>query len=75
MNARKNELMIQGVNEANSPSRSDFLYFPLSNRSFLVGQDGGVYEGVGWHIQGSHTYGYNDIALGIAFIGNFVGKG
>uniref|UniRef100_A0A8C0ZPV0 Peptidoglycan-recognition protein n=1 Tax=Castor canadensis TaxID=51338 RepID=A0A8C0ZPV0_CASCN len=39
---------------------------------FLVGQDGGVYEGVGWHIQGSHTYGYNDIALGIAFMGNFV---
>ncbi|XP_032120843.1 peptidoglycan recognition protein 3 [Sapajus apella] len=41
---------------------------------FLVGQDGGVYEGVGWHIQGSHTYGFNDIALGIAFIGNFVEK-
>ncbi|XP_057580552.1 peptidoglycan recognition protein 3-like isoform X2 [Hippopotamus amphibius kiboko] len=41
---------------------------------FLVGQDGGVYEGVGWHIEGSHTYGYNDIALGIAFIGNFVEK-
>uniref|UniRef100_A0A2K6ULP8 Peptidoglycan recognition protein 3 n=2 Tax=Saimiri boliviensis TaxID=27679 RepID=A0A2K6ULP8_SAIBB len=41
---------------------------------FLVGQDGGVYEGVGWYIQGSHTYGFNDIALGIAFIGNFVEK-
>ncbi|XP_006861745.1 PREDICTED: peptidoglycan recognition protein 3 [Chrysochloris asiatica] len=41
---------------------------------FLVGQDGGVYEGVGWHTLGSHTYGYNDIALGIAFIGNFVEK-
>ncbi|XP_030679182.1 peptidoglycan recognition protein 3 [Nomascus leucogenys] len=41
---------------------------------FLVGQDGGVYEGVGWHIQGSHTYGFNDIALGIAFIGYFVEK-
>ncbi|CAK6439319.1 unnamed protein product [Pipistrellus nathusii] len=41
---------------------------------FLVGQDGGVYEGVGWNIQGSHTYGYNDIALGIAFMGNFVEK-
>ncbi|XP_052034622.1 peptidoglycan recognition protein 3 isoform X1 [Apodemus sylvaticus] len=41
---------------------------------FLVGQDGGVYEGVGWNIEGSHTYGYNDIALGIAFIGNFVEK-
>uniref|UniRef100_A0A2K6NZT7 Peptidoglycan recognition protein 4 n=1 Tax=Rhinopithecus roxellana TaxID=61622 RepID=A0A2K6NZT7_RHIRO len=41
---------------------------------FLVGQDGGVYEGVGWHVQGSHTYGFNDIALGIAFIGYFVEK-
>ncbi|XP_036778066.2 peptidoglycan recognition protein 4 isoform X2 [Manis pentadactyla] len=41
--------------------------------NFLVGEDGGVYEGVGWEIQGAHTYGYNDIALGIAFIGNFVG--
>ncbi|XP_042637938.1 peptidoglycan recognition protein 3 [Orycteropus afer afer] len=41
---------------------------------FLVGEDGGVYEGVGWHTQGSHTYGYNDIALGIAFMGNFVEK-
>ncbi|XP_008062087.1 peptidoglycan recognition protein 3 isoform X1 [Carlito syrichta] len=39
---------------------------------FLVGQDGGVYEGVGWHSQGSHTYGFNDIALGIAFMGYFV---
>ncbi|XP_019482845.1 PREDICTED: peptidoglycan recognition protein 3-like [Hipposideros armiger] len=41
---------------------------------FLVGQDGGVYEGVGWHHEGSHTYGYNDIGLGIAFMGNFVEK-
>ena len=66
--------MIQGVNEASSP-QSNFLLFPLPDLSFLVGQDGGVYEGVGWHTQGSHTYGYNDIGLGIAFIGNFVGKG
>ncbi|XP_075396861.1 peptidoglycan recognition protein 3 [Tenrec ecaudatus] len=41
---------------------------------FLVGQDGGVYEGVGWRTLGSHTYGYNDIALGVAFMGNFVEK-
>ncbi|XP_004717758.1 peptidoglycan recognition protein 3 [Echinops telfairi] len=41
---------------------------------FLVGHDGGVYEGVGWHTLGSHTYGYNDIALGVAFMGNFVEK-
>lgn len=39
-----------------------------------MGQDGVVYDGVGWTIEGSHTYGYNDIALGIAFMGNFVGK-
>lgn len=66
--------MMQGVNEANSSSQRDFLHFSVPAPSFLVGQDGGVYEGVGWKIQGSHTYGYNDIALGIAFIGNFVGK-
>ncbi|EHB13107.1 Peptidoglycan recognition protein I-alpha [Heterocephalus glaber] len=41
---------------------------------FLVGQDGGVYEGLGWYSQGSHTYGFNDVALGIAFMGNFVEK-
>ncbi|XP_023379644.1 peptidoglycan recognition protein 4 [Pteropus vampyrus] len=38
---------------------------------FLVGQDGGVYEGVGWRFQGSHTFGYNDIGLGVAFMGDF----
>ncbi|KAM5295191.1 peptidoglycan recognition protein 3 isoform 1-T2 [Glossophaga mutica] len=52
----------------------DKLNFCDIGYHFLVGQDGGVYEGVGWHIQGSHTYGYNDIALGIAFMGNFVEK-
>lgn len=62
------------MKEASPPSQSDVLHFPLPNPSFLVGQDGGVYEGVGWHRQGSHTYGYNDIGLGIAFMGNFVGK-
>ncbi|KAI5940745.1 Peptidoglycan recognition protein 4 [Manis javanica] len=41
--------------------------------NFLVGQDGAVYEGVGWTVQGSHTRGYNDIALGIAFLGTFSG--
>ncbi|XP_049621732.1 peptidoglycan recognition protein 3 [Suncus etruscus] len=40
--------------------------------NFLVGEDGGVYEGVGWSIRGAHSNGYNDIALGIAFMGNFM---
>ncbi|XP_003511339.1 peptidoglycan recognition protein 4 [Cricetulus griseus] len=42
--------------------------------NFLVGQDGGVYEGVGWNSQGSHTDGYNDIALSITFLGLFTGS-
>ncbi|XP_008062089.1 peptidoglycan recognition protein 4 [Carlito syrichta] len=41
--------------------------------NFLVGQDGVIYEGVGWNVQGSHTPGYDDIALGIAFMGTFTG--
>ncbi|XP_044530989.1 peptidoglycan recognition protein 3-like [Gracilinanus agilis] len=39
--------------------------------SFLVGEDGKAYEGVGWDTEGAHTYGYNDIGLGIAFMGFF----
>lgn len=42
--------------------------------SFLIGNDGIVYEGTGWGLRGAHTYGYNAIGTGIAFIGNFVGK-
>ncbi|XP_070622700.1 peptidoglycan recognition protein 1-like [Erythrolamprus reginae] len=40
--------------------------------SFLIGEDGYVYEGRGWRNEGSHTSGYNDFSLGIAFIGTFV---
>lgn len=42
--------------------------------SFLIGDDGRVYEGAGWHTLGAHTYGYNRNGLGIAFIGNFNGN-
>ncbi|XP_028911696.1 peptidoglycan recognition protein 3-like [Ornithorhynchus anatinus] len=42
--------------------------------NFLVGEDGNVYEGVGWDTEGAHTYGYNDIALGVAFLGLFEDK-
>ncbi|KRT85399.1 hypothetical protein AMK59_2784 [Oryctes borbonicus] len=37
----------------------------------MVGGDGNIYEGVGWHKRGSHTYGYNSNSIGIAFIGDF----
>ena len=43
--------------------------------SFLVGDDGRVYEGVGWGVQGMHTQGYNNISLGFAFFGTKEGNG
>lgn len=39
--------------------------------NFLVGGDGYVYEGRGWKNEGAHTFGYNKISIGIAFIGTF----
>ena len=30
-----------------------------------------MYEGRGWGYQGGHTYGYNSIAVGICYIGDF----
>ncbi|XP_041376612.1 peptidoglycan recognition protein 1-like [Gigantopelta aegis] len=42
--------------------------------SFLVGEDGNVYEGRGWTRHGSHTRHYNDVALGFCVIGNFMDR-
>lgn len=39
--------------------------------SFLIGNDGRVYEGAGWHVEGAHTYRWNKKSIGIAFIGDF----
>nr|AKE92867.1 PGRP-FD1 [Anatolica polita] len=39
--------------------------------NFLVGGDGIVYEGAGWHKVGAHTRKYNTRSLGLAIIGNF----
>ncbi|XP_062577288.1 peptidoglycan recognition protein 1-like [Saccostrea cucullata] len=38
--------------------------------SFLVGNDGNVYEGRGWSRVGAHTSGYNN-DLAASFIGTF----
>ncbi|ELW47342.1 Peptidoglycan recognition protein 4 [Tupaia chinensis] len=51
------------AHHVHNSSRCDVAY------NFLVGDDGGVYEGVGWNIQGAHTQGYNNISLGFAFFG------
>ncbi|XP_028651882.1 peptidoglycan recognition protein 5 isoform X1 [Erpetoichthys calabaricus] len=39
--------------------------------NFLIGQNGMVYEGRGWGIEGAHAKNYNNVALGIAIMGNF----
>ncbi|XP_059609420.1 peptidoglycan-recognition protein 2-like isoform X2 [Phlebotomus argentipes] len=39
--------------------------------NFLIGNDGRVYEGIGWDYVGRHTKNFNDISIGIAFIGDF----
>ncbi|ALC48229.1 PGRP-SA [Drosophila busckii] len=51
----------------------DLDYYDIGY-NFLIGNDGVVYEGTGWGVKGSHTYGYNANGTGIAFIGNFADK-
>ena len=46
----------------------------LSHYSFLVGEDGSVYEGRGWDRVGAHTLNYNSRSIGISILGNFMGE-
>uniref|UniRef100_A0A7N6B991 Peptidoglycan recognition protein family domain-containing protein n=1 Tax=Anabas testudineus TaxID=64144 RepID=A0A7N6B991_ANATE len=39
--------------------------------SFVVGSDGYVYEGRGWHQLGRHTRGHNHLGFGVSIIGNY----
>ncbi|XP_060064599.1 peptidoglycan recognition protein 1-like [Ylistrum balloti] len=39
--------------------------------SFVVGEDGNVYEARGWDKIGAHTYGRNTVGIGISVIGDF----
>ena len=38
--------------------------------SFVVGEDGNVYEARGWDTIGAHTKGYNSVGLGNNFVFN-----
>ncbi|XP_052262662.1 peptidoglycan-recognition protein SC2-like isoform X3 [Dreissena polymorpha] len=42
--------------------------------SFLVGEDGNVYEGRGWDAVGAHTLNYNSVGLAICVIGDFTNR-
>ncbi|XP_060527585.1 peptidoglycan-recognition protein 2-like [Cylas formicarius] len=52
----------------------DTMEFQDIGYNFVIGGDGQVYEGAGWHKVGAHTRGYNTRSLGIGFIGNFSDK-
>ncbi|KAB0790181.1 hypothetical protein PPYR_15491 [Photinus pyralis] len=53
------------ISHVESKGRSDIGY------SFLVGGDGNAYEGRGWFSVGSQVAKFDDICIGIAFIGTF----
>lgn len=42
-----------------------------ARKCFVVGSDGYVYEGRGWHWVGAHTLGHNSRGFGVALIGNY----
>ena len=42
--------------------------------SFLIGEDGRVYEGRGWGVVGAHTLHYNAVAYGFCVIGNYMDR-
>ncbi|NXX48202.1 PGRP2 amidase, partial [Tricholaema leucomelas] len=39
--------------------------------SFVVGSDGYLYQGRGWHWVGAHTKGYNSRGYGLGYVGDF----
>jgi len=42
--------------------------------SFLIGEDGRVYEGRGWPVVGAHTLHYNAVSYGFCIIGNYMDR-
>ncbi len=49
-----------------------FLGWDDIGYNFLVGGDGRVYVGRGFHRVGAHTRGYNDRSLAVSLMGNYV---
>ena len=42
--------------------------------TFIVGEDGNVYEGRGWNSFGAHVPSFNRNSIGICVIGDFTGN-
>lgn len=64
-----------GKSSPRMPSLTQQTHPPTHPRSFLIGEDGLVYEGRGWDIKGDHTgVTWNPMSIGISFMGNYMGK-
>ncbi|XP_050419503.1 peptidoglycan recognition protein 1 [Patella vulgata] len=48
--------------------------WPDIGYTFVIGEDGNVYEARGWDIIGAHTYNYNYNGLGFCIIGDFTSR-
>nr|AXE15816.1 peptidoglycan recognition protein 1 [Archivesica packardana] len=42
--------------------------------NYLIGEDGNAYEGRAWDRIGSHTLGWNDVAIAFSFMGDYSHK-
>lgn len=64
-----------GESSPRTPSPTQPAHPPTLPRSFLIGEDGLVYEGRGWDIKGDHSGAvWNPMSIGITFMGNYMGK-
>lgn len=45
--------------------------WPDIGYSFIIGEDGNIYEGRGWNTIGAHTYNHNYDGLGFCVMGDF----
>nr|QZM06956.1 peptidoglycan recognition protein 1 [Tegillarca granosa] len=60
--------------ECKARIQQDIQHWKLHQFNFAVGEDGNVYELNGWNHLGKHAGFYNQMSIGIAFIGNFQDK-
>lgn len=64
----------RGPEERRGRRRAAWRLLPSSPYSFVIGSDGYVYEGRGWHWVGAHTLGHNSRGFGVAFVGNYTAE-
>ncbi|RZC34129.1 peptidoglycan-recognition protein LE, partial [Asbolus verrucosus] len=66
----ENNLIVRLIQQFHIESRqwNDISY------NFLIGADGSIYEGRGWDVVGAHAFRYNNISIGICFVGCYIKK-